>query len=208
MPRAPVIVGLGGSLRPGSTTETALAFCLRRAAELGAETELLGGAAITLPHYRPGAALGEGAALIAAVRRADGLIVASPGYHGTISGLTKNALDYLEEMRDDEPPYLSGKPVGCVATAFGWQAAVNTLATLRQIVHALRGWPSPLGAAINVADSPFDEAGELADPRVREVLGTIAGEVFAFAVERVAMGAGTEQKAPSGDQSEGGRGGP
>jgi multimeric flavodoxin WrbA len=36
------------------------------------------------------------------LRRAHGIIVASPGYHGSMSGLVKNALDYAEDMRDDD----------------------------------------------------------------------------------------------------------
>src|SRR3546814_8041656 len=80
--------------------------------------------------------------LVAAVRDADGLILASPGYHGSISGLVKNAIDYLEETARDRRVYLHGLPVGLIATAFGWQATGGTLLAMRSIVHALRGWPT------------------------------------------------------------------
>ena len=43
---------------------------------------------------------------MAAYRWADGLLVASPGYHGGISGMMKNALDYVEDLRADERVYL------------------------------------------------------------------------------------------------------
>ena len=46
-----------------------------------------------------------------AVSAADGLIIASPGYHGGISGLVKNALDYVEDLRGDARPYLDGRAV-------------------------------------------------------------------------------------------------
>src|SRR3546814_6783254 len=75
--------------------------------------------------------------LVAAVRDADGLILASPGYHGSISGLVKNAIDYLEETARDRRVYLHGLPVGLIATAFGWQATGGTLLAMRSIVHAL-----------------------------------------------------------------------
>ena len=42
------------------------------------------------------------------LRQADGIIVASPGYHGSVSGLVKNALDYVEDLRDDERSYFDG----------------------------------------------------------------------------------------------------
>jgi FMN reductase len=43
------------------------------------------------------------------VRAADVLVIATRGYHSGISGLVKNALDTLEELRDDERPYLDGR---------------------------------------------------------------------------------------------------
>jgi FMN reductase len=58
---------------------------------------------------------------------------------------------------------------------------VNTLGALRDIVHALRGWPTPLGAAINSADNVFDEDGTCLVPRVAQMLDLIAGEVLGFA---------------------------
>jgi FMN reductase len=115
--------------------------------------------------------------LIEAVRRADGLIVASPGYHASLSGMVKNALDYLEDLRDDGRPYLSGRGVGCIATGAGWQATVATLNTLRAIVHALRGWPTPLGAAINTAGALAGDE----EARARFQLETIGAEVVGFA---------------------------
>ena len=63
--------------------------------------------------------------------RADGILLGSPGYHGGVSGLVKNALDYTEDMRGDERPYFDGRPVGAVATGAGWQGAVTTLTAMR-----------------------------------------------------------------------------
>ena len=122
------------------------------ASEAGARVRRFGGDVLVgLPHYlTPGSATSADAAeMIAAIRAADGLILASPGYHGSISGIVKNAIDYLEETARDARPYLDGLPVGLIVTAAGWQATGSTLATMRSIVHALRGWPTPLGAAIN-----------------------------------------------------------
>lgn len=61
--------------------------------------------------------------LIAALRLADGIVIASPGYHGSISGAVKNALDYTEEMAGDDRPYFSSRGVGCIATAGDWRDA-------------------------------------------------------------------------------------
>ena len=148
--RRPFVVGIGGTTEVGSSTEHALRLALAAAETSGAETRMFDGAELSaLPHYRKGAQGGQ--ALVDAVRRADGVILASPGYHGSISGLVKNAIDYLEETAKDERVYLDGVPVGLIATAYGWQAGGNTVATLRSIAHALRAWPTPLGACINVS---------------------------------------------------------
>lgn len=181
--RAPFIVGIGGTPAATSSTETALRLSLAEAGRLGARTELFGGDALSrLPLYlTPDARSSSVAeALVAAVRAADGLIVASPGYHGSVSGLVKNALDYLEETARDPRPYLDGIPVGLLVTAHGWQATGSTLATLRSIVHALRGWPTPLGATINAGISRFAN-GVCTDPAVSAQLALVGQQVVAFA---------------------------
>jgi FMN reductase len=58
---------------------------------------------------------------------------------------------------------------------------MNTLGALRDIVHALRGWPTPLGAAINSTEKVFDDEGVCQVPRVAQMLELIAGEVMSFA---------------------------
>src|SRR3982074_2233727 len=104
--KKPYIVALGGTTRLGSSTQKALALCLREIASLGGETHLVSGADLDLPPYTPGAKLSGGAGnMVAELRRADGVILGTPGYHGGISGLVKNALDYVEELRTDARPY-------------------------------------------------------------------------------------------------------
>jgi FMN reductase len=180
---SPYIVAVGGTLRANSSTERAMRHVLAAAERAGARTKLISGSSLQLPLYQPdNPERSEGArGLVAELALADGIILGSPGYHGSISGLVKNALDYAEDLRTDVRPYFSGRAVGCIATAGGWPGAVNTLGALRDIVHALRGWPTPLGAAINSAEKVFDEEGACQVPRVAQMLDMIAGEVLSFA---------------------------
>lgn len=177
--RPPFVVALGGTTSPDSTTEKALRIALAGAKAGGAETLLITGPELELPIYawerkeRNEAALH----LIAALRRADGIIIGSPGYHGSISGLVKNALDYVEDMAKDEWPYFHGRPVGAVTTGAGWQGAVMTLTTLRSIVHALRGWNTPLGVAINTAQTAFASDGGCLDEKTGAMLLAMGQEV-------------------------------
>ena len=185
----PRIVGIGGTARVGSSTEAALAVSLRRAEALGAETRLFGGEFLNrLPTFdpRPGERDAAQAELIEAVRGADGVVIASPGYHGSISGLIKNALDTLELTAKDASPYLTGKAVGAIVTAYGSQAGGTTLMTLRTIIHALRGWPTPFGAALISDGCLFDDGGGCRDPKHEWALATVAEEVVQFTMMRCA----------------------
>jgi FMN reductase len=195
----PYIVGLGGTTREGSSTEKALSLALRAAASRGADTLLLCGSDIDLPAYVPGAASNAKATRITAeLGRADGIILGTPGYHGGLSGLVKNALDYTEDLRSNKRPYLEGRPVGCVVTAAGEQGAVTTLVALRSVVHALRGWPTPLGVTIVTSDQAFDAAGNCISPRIETQLRILSQQVVDFALLKASAGSETSVGARRG----------
>jgi len=182
------IVALGGSTRPNSSSERLLLCCLEFARRFGVRSVLLGAGELQLPFYAPERPerTAEARHLVETLRTADALIVASPGYHGGMSGLVKNALDYAEDLREDVQPYLDGRPVGCIACASGWQATVTTLVALRSTVHALRGWPAPLGVAVNSSEPIWDDSGRLADARTRQNLEALVTQVIEFASHRSA----------------------
>ena len=181
----PLVVGIGGTIGGISSTERALRIALDAACEQGFRTRMFGGADMAkLPLYDPKATTRTPAEqdFVGTVRLASALIIASPGYHGSISGVVKNALDLLEETaRDKDRPYLADMPVGLIATAYGWQATGSTIAALRSIVHALRGWPTPFAAAINSAITKFDDDGGASDPAVIEQLRLVGRQVARFA---------------------------
>jgi FMN reductase len=178
---APLIVGLGGTTRPGSSTERALHVALARAQALGCDTLALGCDALPVEPYdptRPDRST-QALALVDALRRADGVILATPSYHGGISGLMKNAIDFAEDLREDPRPYFSGRAVGTIVCAEGPQALGVTLQALRAVVHALRGWPTPYGAAVNTATRPFGRP-EGDDPAAVQACELVADEVVRF----------------------------
>jgi len=182
----PLIVGLGGTLSEASSSERALRYALDAAAAEGARTKLFTAEALDLPMYTVDRARRTPAAiaLVDALAEADGVIIATPAYHGGISGLVKNALDYIEDLRADDRPYLDGRAVGCIVCAYGWQATTTTLVSLRSTVHALRGWPTPLGVAINSSQTRFDDSGLVSDPRCAEQLSALGRQVIDFAGAR------------------------
>ena len=179
---APLIVGLGGTMTANSSSERVLRHVLASCEAVGARTLCFDGKALDVPMYGYGTPrTDKAAALIDGLRRAEGIIIASPGYHGTVSGLIKNALDYVEDMSKDARPYFEGRAVGLISVAAGWQATGTTLATLRSIVHALRGWPTPMAVTVNSVQPVFGEDGAVSDATLSRQLETLAGQVVGFA---------------------------
>ena len=177
----PLVLGISGSMRFGTAAEQALRIALDRAEELGGRTQLIPGSRLIMASYddevEPEA---KAQWLLEAVAEADGIILCSPSYHGGMPGLLKNALDYLELTSTSPAPYFHGLPVGTIATGDGWQGPNSTLLALRQSVHALRGWPTPLGVAHNVSDGGIADA--------RDAIRLVAEQVMDFARMRRAAG--------------------
>jgi FMN reductase len=179
----PYIVGVGGTTRPGSSSEKALRYALSLAEGQGVDVELFDGASINLPMYTPESPLRSEAAqrMITALRRAHGVILSTPCYHGSVSGLLKNALDYTEDMCKDPEPYLDGRAVGLIVCGHGWQSTGVVLSAFRSIVHALRGWPTPMGVAINTQVERFDETGTGIAEQTERQMTIMVGQVIEFA---------------------------
>ncbi len=178
------IVGIGGTARLNSSSERVVRCALAAAAAEGAEIELFDGPFLaSLPLYIPDRVerTDDERRFVEAVRGCDGIIVGSPGYHGSLSGPIKNVLDLLEDLARDERPYLEGRAFGSIVTAYGWQACGTTLVAMRSIAHALRAWPTPFGAAVNASAPLFDEKGDCLDPKTAEQLAIVGRQVTEFA---------------------------
>ena len=174
----PTIVGLGGSLRKGSTSRAALQRALAGAAAAGAETTLLDLRELELPMYDPDDdEPTEGAAtLIESCHAADGLLWSSPLYQGTISGAFKNALDWLHVLGRRDPPYLHDKVIGLISAAGGTQG-LQAINTMEFSARALRGWAVPYVVPIPTSWQAFAEDGSIHDETVEGQLERLGGEV-------------------------------
>jgi FMN reductase len=171
------VVGICGSLRPNGWTLAALKISLAGAEEKGATAELLDLRDYGLPFCTGGdvdALQGEAGVqrLRQKVLEASGIILATPNYHGSLSGVLKNALD-LMSIREFE-----GKVVGLIGVSGGRMGGTATLNALRAIGRTLHAWVIPSDAWIYDADSSFTEDGRIKDlgseQRVRDVGRKIA----------------------------------
>ena len=172
------IVGICGSLRKRSYTRRALAVALHGAAEAGAETQLIdlrdyqlvfcdGGDTDDVPH--------DVSRLRDEVKRAQGIILATPEYHGGYSGVLKNALDL---MGFDE---FEGKMIGLVGVSGGGVGASGALAGLRSVGRALHAWVVPEQATVANVDEVFDETGACKDKAIEKRLKAVGRQVAKFA---------------------------
>ena len=182
------VFGIGGTLRENSTSLGALRRSLAAAEEAGAEVELLDLKELRLPMYEPGKPLdeyGESARrLIEAMREADALLVSTAAYHGTLAGVTKNALDFVQFLGNEEPAYLDGKAVGLISTAGGEQAAANANAAMVNVVHSLRGIVAPLMVGVTKAWQHTDDGGDITDDNYGRRLDSL-GELVVDLAENI-----------------------
>lgn len=171
---------------------------LQAAEEAGADTELLDLRDLDLPMYVPGKKLDEYGEnverFLEDMREADALVISTAAYHGTLAGVTKNALDFAQFLARDERPYLDGKVVGLVSTAGGEQAAANATGALVNVVHALRGIVAPLMVPIPKAWRLSDDQGNITDENYGGRLDKL-GELLVDLALRLRTGESAEQEA-------------
>lgn len=170
------IVGIVGSLRPTSYTREVVKLALEGAAELGAVTELL-----DLRDYHlvfpfevdKDQTPDDVQRLRSKVKQADGIILGTPEYHGSFSGVLKNAIDLMsfEEFQ--------GKMIGLVGVGGGALGAINALNGLRAIGRQLHAWVVPQQASIPNVSSAFDGT-KLRNEKLTERVKDVGRQVTRF----------------------------
>jgi NAD(P)H-dependent FMN reductase len=167
------VLGVSGSMREGSHSSRAVNIVLDTARELGAETRLLDLRVVDLPIYRPHGAMIEtdGMRLAnEAVNWADAFVLASPDYHGSMSGAMKNFLDfYWEEF--------AGKAFGYLCASH--EKGLTVMDQMRTAVRQCYGWSLPYGVSFN-GDQDFDEAGNVTNAQVARRLRMIARDLVVY----------------------------
>lgn len=153
------IVGIAGSLRADSYSQQALLVAAERVRALGAEVEVIDLRTLNLPFCDGGDEYPDYPdveKLRNAVLQVDGIILATPEYHGSVSGVLKNALDLMGFEQ------FSGKVAGLISV-LGGQSNSNALNDLRTIMRWIHAWTIPEQVAIGQAWKAFNAEGELAD---------------------------------------------
>ncbi|MBW4595106.1 MAG: NAD(P)H-dependent oxidoreductase [Brasilonema angustatum HA4187-MV1] len=164
------IVGIAGSLRPDSYSQLALELAAQKTQELGAEVEVLDLRKMNLPFCDGGddyPDYPDVKRLQDAFTRADGLILVTPEYHGSVSGVLKNALDLMSF------DHLANKVAGFISI-LGGQSNNNALNDLRVILRWVHAWSIPEQVAIGQAWKAFSPEGKLVDEKLSQRLDQFA----------------------------------
>jgi FMN reductase len=170
------VVAISGSLRDGSYTRAALEIALRGTEELGATTQL-----IDLKEYNLVFCNGDEASypddvfrLREDVKKAQGIILGTPVYHGEFSGVLKNAIDLMGFEQ------FESRILGLVGVAGGRMGATPALNGLRNIGRHLHAWVVPEEVSIPSAYNLFDKAGNVTDDEIEKRLLEMGRQVARF----------------------------
>jgi FMN reductase len=167
-----IVMGICGSYDLDSANGRMLEIMLEECKELGADTVVWDHGAKPLPLV--GA---EGCWEDENVKgfqemavSADAFILSSPEYHGTMSGVMKNSLDWLYSK------HTSGKVFGLICT-LGGQSSNNTLNHMRIAARWIHGWVTPEQIAVPNIKTAFNEDGSLVDGDIISRVGAMASSI-------------------------------
>lgn len=167
MTTAKKILGIAGSLRKSSYNRELLRVALEVApSHCNLEIFDLGG--IPLYNQDEENHLPQSVVrLKASVRAADAILIATPEYNYSISGVLKNALDWGSRPYGDNA--WNNKPVAIMGASVGIQGTSRAQYHLRQIFVALNMHPlNQPEILMSSAQEKFDSSGHLIDPKARE----------------------------------------
>ena len=167
------VLGVGSSMREGSYGTRALRIVLDRMEKLQAETHLLDLRKVKMPTFNPNSSLQSGKRIrevTEEVNWADVFILATPDYHGSMSGPMKNFLDhYWQEF--------AGKTFGYICTSH--EKGLTVMDQMRTAVRQCYGWSLPYGISVNGGED-FNEAGEIVNSLLAKRLRMLARDLIVY----------------------------
>src|ERR671934_789465 len=168
------ILGVGSSMRQGSYSTLAVKIVLEIAAKkYGAETRLLDLRQTNLPLYNPADQLPKSndiQKVVESVNWADAFVLASPDYHGSMSGAMKNFLDYFWEE-------FAGKTFGYIVASH--EKGLTVVDQMRKAVRQCYGWSMPYNISIN-GENDFDSKGTLVNSALAKRIKMLARDLVTY----------------------------
>jgi NAD(P)H-dependent FMN reductase len=174
------ILGVAGSMRQESYSTLGLKMVLEEAKKYGSESHLLDLRDRNLPLYDPGAPSSNDSSfnnsnnvlekITTALKWADALVLASPDYHGSMSGTLKNFLDYFWED-------FAGKTFGYIIASH--EKGLTVADQIRTAVRQCYGWSMPYNISIN-GEKDFDSEGNLVNSALVKRIKMLARDLVTY----------------------------
>lgn len=165
------VLGVGSSMRQGSYSTTALNMILDMAKGNEAETKLLDLRQTNLPMlYAVKDDTHEIGQVTELVEWADAYILATPDYHGSMSGSLKNFLDYFWSE-------FAGKTFGYIVASH--EKGLTVMDQMRTAVRQCYGWSIPYGISINPEDD-FNDKKEVINRKLWSRLDMLARDLVVY----------------------------
>ena len=174
------ILGFAGSLRFESYNKKALRVALQGAEKFGAQAEEVDLKALDIPLYNNDVELRLGIPkkveeLKKKIKEADGLLIATPEYNNSFSGVLKNTLDWISRP-PDEPIVTAGKPTGLITASPGRFGGVRAAVSFRLMARSFK--IILLNNEVQVANAgKVFEGNKIVDERVEKQLNDLGKEV-------------------------------
>ena len=166
------VLGIGSSMRSESFSTETLKIALEKANQNGAETKLLNLYEKPLPFYhettgdnRPNLDLAT-----ELVRRADAFILATPDYHGSMSGSLKNFLDHFWSD-------FAGKTFGYICASH--EKGLTVMDHIRTSIRQCYGWSLPYGISIN-SSQDFNSEKKIINARLMKRIDSFARDLVIY----------------------------
>jgi NAD(P)H-dependent FMN reductase len=182
------ILAFAGSLRRDSWNKKLVHVAAEGARAAGAEVTVLDLRDVAMPLYdgdiESSTGIPEAAKRFKQMLLAhQGLLIASPEYNSSISGVLKNAIDWASRAEPGEKPLVcfDGKVAGLVAASPGALGGLRGLVTLRSILGNIRVLVVPEQVAVSKANEAFDAEGKLRDVKQAESVRNVGARVAAVA---------------------------
>lgn len=168
-----------GSVRMGRQTHKAAYYLEEKLTNRNIQTDLIDLAETQLPvlrervgqHPEPPENAEE---ISKRLHNADALLLVTPEYHGSISGVLKNAIDYFWSE-------FQKKPIGVVAASSGGFGGINASTHLQQIILSVGAYPMPLKLLVPQVHKAFDESYEPQNKKIIKSTEKFLDEFLWFA---------------------------
>ena len=167
------VLGISSSMRESSFSATGLKITLKRIKDIGVEVEFLDLRTINLPMFYS-SDNDENKTIISKVtdkvKNSDAFILATPDYHGSMSGSMKNFLDYYWSE-------FAGKLFGYICASH--EKGLTAMDQMRTAVRQCYGWSVPYGVSIN-GEEDFDGNRSIINENLETRINMLARDITVY----------------------------